>query len=145
VRRGVEDDESGYAGRFDELCGAANCIKIDKAGTAWNQNEVGGLSRRECLGTCGWRCVDNYQIELPLLCRFERFGESPLREEFDMGRFTFPSISPYDGAFLLVEIEQGGLQSGCNGQIDSDGSFANTAFLRNKGYFLHNRNPSVMQ
>ena len=94
MRRGVEDDESRYARRFNELRGAANCIKIDKAGTAWNQNQIGCLSRRERLGACSGRCVDNYQVELPLLRRFERFRESSLREKFYVGRFALPADQP---------------------------------------------------
>jgi hypothetical protein len=93
------------------------------------------------LRTCGGRCVDNDQIELPLLCCSQPFRQSPLREKFNVRKITLAAICPDNCAFLLVEIEQRSPQPDSHRQIDGDGRLADPAFLRDESYFLQNCDP----
>ena len=62
-----------------------------------------------------------------------------------MGRLALATICPNNGAFLLVEIEQNGRDTGGNGQIHGNRGFSDAALLCDESYGLQGYNPSYVQ
>ncbi len=128
MRRRVEYDKGRNRQFLDELYRAPYRIEIDQARPARNENEVGGLRGGECLRPRGRRRIDDGQLKSAGFCGLQAVCQAPLGQEFHVRQAAFAPIRPDGRAFLRVEVEDGGLESARDREIDRQGRLADSPF-----------------